>query len=170
MHEALADLSDGAVDGFRLRDATAADGPWIADLRLLVLRPSLAALGRYQPERNRRFFTSAYAPQNTAVVLVHDRPVGSIALRRSTDGTWVEHFYLAPGAQGAGLGGTLLGAVTRFADRTGEVLRLDVLVGSPARRLYERHGFSVFRSDPFDVFMERTPVVAGVEAPREPIR
>jgi hypothetical protein len=31
--------------------------------------------------------------------------------------------------------------------------RLDVLQGSPARRLYERHGFVLESEDPVDVFM-----------------
>jgi hypothetical protein len=31
--------------------------------------------------------------------------------------------------------------------------RLNVLQGSPARRLYERHGFVLETEDPVDVFM-----------------
>ncbi|MYV63244.1 GNAT family N-acetyltransferase, partial [Streptomyces sp. SID4931] len=36
-------------------------------------------------------------------------------------------------------------------------VRLDVLQGSPARRLYERHGFTLEREDAVDVFLVRKP-------------
>ncbi|MGC4878635.1 hypothetical protein ACLQ26_20545 [Micromonospora sp. DT43] len=40
-------------------------------------------------------------------------------------------------------------------------LRAVVLRGSPARRFYERHGFTVETEDPIDVFMVREPTPAG---------
>lgn len=43
------------------------------------------------------------------------------------------------------------------ADADGLVVRLNVLQGSAARRLYERHGFTVETEDPVDVFMVRRP-------------
>lgn len=41
---------------------------------------------------------------------------------------------------------------------------LNVLQGSAARRLYERHGFVVEAQDPIDVFMMRLPGASGCEA------
>jgi hypothetical protein len=43
-------------------------------------------------------------------------------------------------------------------DRDGVAVRLNLLRGSAARRLYERHGFTVESEDPVDVFMRRPPV------------
>jgi len=37
------------------------------------------------------------------------------------------------------------------------VVRVNVLHGSAARRLYERHGFTVVTETPVDIFMLRTP-------------
>jgi hypothetical protein len=45
-------------------------------------------------------------------------------------------------------------------DRDGTLVRLNVLRGSPARRLYERHGFSLESEDPVDEFMVREPALA----------
>lgn len=42
-------------------------------------------------------------------------------------------------------------------DAGGVPVRLNVLQGSPARRLYERHGFTVEDQDPIDVHMVRQP-------------
>ena len=42
-------------------------------------------------------------------------------------------------------------------DADGVPVRLNVLQGSAARRLYERHGFTVEAQDPIDVYMVRRP-------------
>lgn len=67
---------------------------------------------------------------------------------------WLEHFYLRPEHQGRGLGGRVL--EWALQQPTGAVpFRLNVLQGSPARLLYERHGFVFEREDPIDVWMVR---------------
>lgn len=68
---------------------------------------------------------------------------------------WLEHFYLEPRHQGRGLGTAVLGAVLADADADHATVRLNVLQGSPARKLYERHGFVVESEDPVDIFMIR---------------
>ncbi|NUR86838.1 MAG: GNAT family N-acetyltransferase, partial [Nonomuraea sp.] len=71
--------------------------------------------------------------------------------------SWLEHFYLAPELQGRGVGSAVLKTVLRTADAGAVQVRLQVLQGSPARRLYERHGFTVESEDPVDVWMVRRP-------------
>jgi GNAT superfamily N-acetyltransferase len=70
---------------------------------------------------------------------------------------WLEHFYVAPLWQGRGLGSAVLRAVLDQADADSVTVALNVLRGSAARRLYERHGFVVEAQDPDDVFMVRAP-------------
>jgi GNAT superfamily N-acetyltransferase len=71
------------------------------------------------------------------------------------DARWLEHFYLAPHLQGSGIGSGVLHELLDRCDRDGVPVRLNVLQGSPARRLYERHGFTLESEDPVDVFMVR---------------
>jgi GNAT superfamily N-acetyltransferase len=85
---------------------------------------------------------------------------GCVALRPAGDGHWLEHFYLAPGLQGRGIGAAVLRGLLERCDREGALVRLNVLRGSPARRLYERHGFALESEDPVDLFMVREPVTA----------
>ncbi|MEV1075195.1 GNAT family N-acetyltransferase [Micromonospora parva] len=68
-----------------------------------------------------------------------------------------EHFYLAQRLQGGGIGAAVLRELLERCDRDGTPVRLNVLRGSPARRLYERHGFTVDAEDPVDVFLVRAP-------------
>ncbi len=126
---------------------------WIAQLRAEVMRPDLQRLGRYDPVRVRARLRDAFEPSWTRVVVADGVDRGCIAVRPTADSRWIEHFYLDPAVQRRGLGGQILAAVLAEADP--RPFRLDVLQGSPARRLYERHGFVLERQDAVDVFMVR---------------
>ncbi|TIH40050.1 GNAT family N-acetyltransferase [Subtercola vilae] len=183
-HDGAAPKRDPAP--WRLRPSTADDAAWIAELRAEVMRPDLERLGRFDPDRVRQRFLNAFVPEFTSVIEAsgageavgaselpgapaspespapdEDRThvaLGVIAVRPEPDALWIEHFYLAPSQQGRGLGSAVLQHVMReHADE--RPFRLDVLQGSPARRLYERHGFEFEREDEVDVFLVRAPDV-----------
>jgi GNAT superfamily N-acetyltransferase len=140
-----------------VRPATAADVEAVADLRAVVLRADLERLGRYDARRVRQRLRDGFEPAHTRVIEVAGAFAGCVALRPAGDCHWLEHFYLAPEHQGGGIGSGVLRALLRRCDRAGAVVRLNVLRGSPARRLYERHGFTAETEDPVDVFMVREP-------------
>ncbi|CAL9446343.1 GNAT family N-acetyltransferase [Streptomyces sp. enrichment culture] len=141
-----------------LRPATATDVEQIADLRAEVMRPDLERLGRYDDHRVRQRLRDAFGPTHTWIIEVADTFAGCVALRPSPDGFWLEHFYLDPVHHGRGIGTSVLRHLLGTCDRWGIRVRLNVLQGSAARRLYERHGFMTESEDPVDVFMAREPV------------
>ncbi len=59
--------------------------------------------------------------------------------------------------QGRGIGSAVLRTLLIRTDAERAPVRLDVLRGSAARRLYERHGFTLEREDAVDVFLVRKP-------------
>lgn len=136
---------------FSLRPSRFDDVEWIAELRAVVLRDDLERLGRFDPVRVRERFRTAFDAALTRVIVVDGRDSGSIAIRPEDEGTWIEHFYLDAALQGRGIGTGILGSVLEAPG----TFRLNVLQGSPARRLYERHGFEVESEDEVDVFMRR---------------
>ncbi|PRB19315.1 GNAT family N-acetyltransferase [Microbacterium sp. MYb62] len=132
-----------------LRPARADDVEWIAELRADVLRPDLERLGRYDAIRVRQRFRDAFEPAQTRIIVVDGTDVGSVAIRSEDDARWLEHFYIAPSHQGRGVGTRVLAAVL-----DDDVLyRLNVLQGSAARSLYDRHGFVLESQDDVDVFL-----------------
>ncbi|MDF9749630.1 GNAT superfamily N-acetyltransferase [Arthrobacter sp. ES3-54] len=135
-----------------LRQSLPSDASWIAELRAQVMRPDLERLGRWDPVRVRQRFLTGFHPAHTFVVEVEASAVGVIAVRPESDEQWIEHFYLAPEYQGQGLGGAVLRHVLE-AKRDHRPFRLNVLQGSPARRLYERAGFVHEHEDSIDVFL-----------------
>ncbi|MEU9358659.1 GNAT family N-acetyltransferase [Streptomyces sp. NPDC048301] len=143
------------VLSWALRPALAEDVEAIAELRAVVMRPDLERLGRYDEHRVRQRFRDGYQPGQTEIVLIDDAFAGCAALRPEADGWWLESFYLAPEVQGRGIGTGVLTALLARADAEGVPVRLQVLQGSAARGLYERHGFVREREDPVDVYMVR---------------
>jgi len=132
-----------------LRPALADDVHWIAELRAGVLRADLSRLGRYDDVRVRQRFRDAFEPARTRIIVVDGTEVGSVTIRPEGGVRWLEHFYIASSHQGRGVGDRVLAMVLADAAR----YRLNVLQGSPARMLYERHGFAVDSEDDVDVFM-----------------
>ncbi|MGW0531286.1 N-acetyltransferase family protein [Streptomyces sp. NPDC003032] len=145
------------IMSWTLRSATTADMEPIAELRATVMRPDLERLGRFDPHRVRQRLRDSFSAEHTSVIETGDAFIGCVTLRPAEGGRWLEHFYLAPGSQGRGLGSAVLRSLLERTDAEGVTVRLDVLRGSAARRLYERHGFTVEDEDPVDVFMVRTP-------------
>ncbi|MEU3986625.1 GNAT family N-acetyltransferase [Streptomyces sp. NPDC026672] len=135
----------------------AADVETIAELRATVLRADLERLGRYDEHRVRQRLRDSFSPEHTSVVVVAGEFAGCVTVRPAGGRQWLEHFYLAPEQQGRGLGTAVLRTLLDRADAQGTAVGLNVLRGSAARRLYERHGFAVESEDPVDVFMARPP-------------
>ncbi|MDQ0761664.1 GNAT family N-acetyltransferase [Streptomyces canus] len=145
------------LPNWTLRPAHPADVEPIAELRAVVMRPDLERLGRFDEHRVRQRFRDSFVPAHTSVVLAEGRFAGCVALRPAEHEHWLEHFFLDPALQGRGLGSAVLRSLLTRTDADGQLVRLNVLQGSAARRLYERHGFTVETEDPVDVFMVRGP-------------
>ncbi len=141
---------------WEFRAALPSDAHWMANLRAAVMRPDLERLGRYDDARVRTRFLDAFVPAHTRVIVADDRDVGLVALRPEPDAWWIEHFYLEPTHQGRGLGAAVLAEILA-SPGDARPFRLNVLQGSPARRLYERHGFVLESEDAIDVYLHYAP-------------
>lgn len=140
---------------YGLRPSLPADLEYVVDLKSRTMRTDLERLGVWRPERSRERVEAAFAPDRTWIVEVDGERAGSVSVRDADDGHWLELFYLEPTRQGSGLGTTVLRDVlARYVDSP-LPMRLDVVQGSRARALYERHGFVHDSEDAVDVFMVR---------------
>lgn len=142
-----------------LRAASVDDAGWLAELRAVVMHDDLERLGRWGPVRVRQRFLDGFRPQNSVVIVVDGVAAGMIAVRPEAREKWIEHFYLAPETQGRGIGGAVFGQILEQHDDE-RPFRLNVLRGSAARRLYERHGFALESEDAVDLFLVRAPATA----------
>jgi GNAT superfamily N-acetyltransferase len=132
-----------------------ADLEAVAELRAVVLREDLQRLGRYDERRVRQRLRDEFVPAHTWIIEAGGTFAGCVALRPAVEAYWLEHFYVAVHLQGKGIGSAVLRRLLERCDRYGLPVRLNVLQGSAARQLYERHGFTLEQEDPVDVFMVR---------------
>ncbi|TXS52965.1 GNAT family N-acetyltransferase [Streptomyces sp. t39] len=142
---------------WELTAAAAADVEALAGIRARVMRADLERLGRYDEQRVRQRLRDGFEPAHTWTVRVSGALAGCVALKPAGHGYRLEHFYLAPELQGRGVGTAVLRRLLTRCDAENAPVRLNVLVGSAAARLYERHGFTVESADAVDVFMVRAP-------------
>jgi len=137
-----------------LRAAHPDDVEVVAALKERVLRQVLEPLVGWDPDRSRARVVEHFSPDHTRMILLDGEVAGTITLRPDGEESWLEMFYLDEQHQGRGIGSAVLRAV--LAEVPAErPLRLQVLVGSAARRLYERHGFIAEHDDGIDVWMRR---------------
>jgi GNAT superfamily N-acetyltransferase len=126
-------------------------------LRTDVMRAHLERVGRYTPERSRQMFRKHFDEAGTRLILKNGVRVGCVGFRRHGDEIRIDSFYLERRLHGSGLGTKVLKALLAEADAAGLPVRLEVLNGSPADRLYLRHGFVKLREDEIEGFYERLP-------------
>ena len=110
-----------------------------------------------------RHYEEHYPDAAYSVVEEHGQPVGRLYTLYSADDLRIMDIALMPQARGKGLGGALLEAVLRQAGALGAArISIHVEQNNPARRLYERQGFSrVGEAGVYDL-LERRPDLVTV--------
>ncbi len=140
---------------FTFQPATPDDLETLVALRITALRESLERVGRFTPERARARFIDSFRPEHTRLIRVGEALAGCVAFGPREPGWEIEHFYLDPAFQGAGLGGAVLAALLAEADAEALEVRLTVLRDSPANRFYPRFGFAETGREGVDILYRR---------------
>lgn len=145
----MADQSANTVT-FDLRAASDLDAGLLADLRVASMKPSLEALGRFDPERARERFLAGFNARDTTLVCVQDAIAGCFVVRKRSDHHYLDHLYIAGAHQGQGIGRRIVEAIQREARRSHLPVRLMALKHSPANAFYRSCGFELVSEDAFD--------------------
>ncbi|WP_375688200.1 GNAT family N-acetyltransferase [Pseudooceanicola sp. LIPI14-2-Ac024] len=140
-----------------IRPARPEEADALAELRVIAMRPSLEALGRFDPQRARARFLSGFVAGDTSVIRIDADLVGFYVLRRRETELYIDHLYVDPARQGTGLGRSVVASIMDEARSLDIPVRLMALKGSPANDFYKRHGFIETGSDAFDIFYEWQP-------------
>ena len=145
------------TETWRFGPVAEADFEPLLVLRTEVMREHLERVGRYTPERSRKMFRGHFDEPGMRLILLDDRRVGCVGFRKHDREIKIDSFYLERRLHCSGLGTRILKALLAEADTAGLPVRLDVLNGSPADRLYLRHGFVKLKEDEIEGFYERLP-------------
>jgi GNAT superfamily N-acetyltransferase len=143
------------ADTWRFGPVSEADFEPLLALRIEVMREHLERVFRYKPEHARRVFREHFDEPGLRLILVDGERAGCVGFRTGDSEIKIDLFYLAPRYQNRGLGATILKVLLAEADAQGLPVQLEVLHGSPADRLYARHGFVKLDEDDVEARYER---------------
>ena len=134
-----------------LKPAQKSDAAFLASLEAEVMRAHARALwGRYQPAE-----ISAFDLAATRVIYRADRQIGYVTVEANPDHLRLRKLYLAPGAQGSGIGALVLAMIRAEAAAAGLPLRLSVLApNTRALAFYLREGLKVAEITEERVFLQ----------------
>jgi ribosomal protein S18 acetylase RimI-like enzyme len=147
-----------------LRPSTTNDRAFLLCVYASTREDELAAWGWNQAQRDafvqmqfqarERTYAMAYPTAENSIILLKDEPVGSVIVSRTSEETRLVDISLLTAYRNRGIGSQLLRQLITEAQQSGIPLRLSVLAGSPAVRLYERNGFRLCRQDSMYLEME----------------
>jgi len=110
---------------------------------------------RMQFDAQHRHYQTQFPAAEFNVILQDGQPVGRIYLLRSNEEFRVIDVALLPEHRHHGIGTALLRNFLAEAEAAGKPARLRVERFNPARRLYERMGFSLQSEDPIYLSLEK---------------
>lgn len=156
-------------EGPRFEPVAASDFEAMLALRIRAMRPSLEALGRFDPDRARRVLTEGFAPAFMRHIVVGGERVGFTTLRPVEQGLAIEldHLYIEPAHQGRGIGAWVVDCAKSRADLLQLPLVVEALKDSDANRFYARHGFVESSRGEWDIQYRRRPQANPIAVVRE---
>lgn len=156
-----------AMDLLDLRDANSQDLPFLFSLYCDVRSEEMSAWGwpagqieaflRMQYDAQRRSYEAAYPEAIHQIVVSGGAPVGRRLAARTGQGMQLVDIALLASHRNRGIGTRLIRELMDDCRATRRVLRLHVLRGNPALRLYQRLGFTETSADPMYIQMAWTP-------------
>ena len=150
-----------------LAPVAAGDFDDMAALRIEALRESLERLGRFDPTRARERLAAAFEPEHMRHIMAGGQRAGFITLRPGASSApqalQLNHLYIRPAFQGAGLGALALDWAKAQAAAQDADITLSALKQSAANRFYLRHGFVQVGESAFDLDYRWCPA-RGVQA------
>ena len=88
-------------------------------------------------------FRKNYVPANIQIITLAGTDIGMLSVEERTDDVFLRAIEIHPTYQQQGLGTTIIQHIINDAARKMKPVRLQVLKVNPAKKLYDRLGFSV---------------------------
>ena len=100
-------------------------------------------------------FREGFDVDAVSIVVVGGRRAGYVSTTRGQEGLYIDNIQLSRPLRGRGIGTSILTQL--LADHPAERIRLTTFSDNPAKRLYERLGFSVREQEGGTIKMMRRP-------------
>ncbi len=142
----------------KLRPATLEDTEFLFHLLKATMREYVDQTWGWDEEWQQAYFQMRFDPTKNQIIVLDDQDIGVMSTEKRENEIFLSSIYILPEYQGQGIGTQLLKSLLAEAFGEGLPVTLRVLKVNPARRLYERLGFSVIRETETHYLMKVTPV------------
>ena len=112
-------------------------------LYLLTMRPYMQELIVWDEQEQRASFAAQWKREEVRIISVDGKDVGWLQVADLPTEIRLQKFFVSPQYQRSGIGSEVLRNLLATWRSTRKKIVLKVLKNNPARRLYERLGFSV---------------------------
>jgi ribosomal protein S18 acetylase RimI-like enzyme len=126
-----------------LQQAKAERYDFALHLYLLTMRPYMQELIVWDEQEQRASFAAQWKREEVRIISVDGKDVGWLQVAELPAEIRLQKFFVSPRYQRSGIGSEVLRNLLVTWRSTGKKIVLKVLKNNPARRLYERLGFSV---------------------------
>jgi ribosomal protein S18 acetylase RimI-like enzyme len=112
-------------------------------------------------------FRNGFVLNNITMIIMAGRMAGYISVKQTPDSIYIDNIQISPAWQRHGIGSAILNRILNGSDM--KSVKLTTFDDNPAKRLYERMGFSVFEREGMTIRMEKLPNKAqnrGANFPR----
>jgi ribosomal protein S18 acetylase RimI-like enzyme len=126
-----------------LQQAKAEHYDFSLQLYLLTMRPYVQELTVWDEQEQRARFAAQWKREEVRIISLDGKDVGWLQVVELPTEIRLQKFFVSPQYQRSGIGLEILSNLLATWRSTGKKIVLRVLKNNPARRLYERLGFSV---------------------------
>ena len=126
-----------------LQQAKAEHYDFALQLYLLTMRPYMQELVVWNEQEQRTSFAAQWKREEVRIITVDGKDAGWLQVAELPTEIRLQKFFVSPQHQRSGIGSEVLSNLLVTWRSTGKKIVLRVLKNNPARRLYERLGFSV---------------------------
>ncbi len=131
------------MNSISLREATNLDKEFVYKvLRSASIDYVIKTWGLWDEVRQKKNFSNKYDPASVRIIRYGACEVGFVAVRYNVDEIFISELNILPEYQNRGIGSHILNNLLNKAAGEGLNVGMQVLKVNPARRLYERLGFT----------------------------
>jgi len=141
----------------KLRPARAEDYDFALGLYVETIKPYTIAFMVWVDEIENARFDRLWTLPDTRIIMLDERDVGWLDAADTGPEIFLKQIYVVPAHQRRGIGTYVMRLLLEEWQETQKPIVLGVLRNNPARRLYERLGFTVVGETDMKFMMRREP-------------
>ena len=130
-----------------LRKSTENDRDFVDDLTRRAMREYVESTWNKTEDREHYYVLNQFHQSTTKIIQYNGGNIGHITVTYSKDRIILEGIHIVESFQGKGIGGRLIEQIIYEGNERQLPLELILLKVNPAKRLYERLGFCVYKED-----------------------